>query len=137
MQKTRTQKLLSLILCMVLVAAMALFAIGCGDKKDDNTVGEGEKTFTFIVVDSEGNEERFTIKTDADTVGEALLDNELISGEEGQYGLYVKEVNGITADYDKDGTYWAFYVGEEYAVTGVDMTDIEDGQSYAFKVEKG
>ncbi len=136
MHKTGTRKLLSLILCMVLIAAMALFAAGCGDEKDDNVVGEGEKTFTFIVVDAQGNEETFTVRSDAKTVGEALLDEGLIKGEEGQYGLYVKEVNGITADYDKDGTYWAFYIDGEYAMSGVDTTDITDGATYSFKVEK-
>ena len=135
MQTKRFKRALSLILCVVLIAAMALFT-GCSDKKD-NTVGSGDKSFTFIVVDGEGEEETFEVKSDAQTVGDALIDEGLIEGEEGQYGLYVKIVNGITADYDKDGTYWAFYVGGEYAMTGVDMTDIEDGQTYAFKVEKG
>ena len=135
MQTKRFKRAVSLILCIVLIAAMALFT-GCSDKKA-NTVGDGDKSFTFIVVDGEGAEETFEVKTDAQTVGEALMDEGLIEGEEGQYGLYVKVVNGITADYDKDGTYWAFYIGEEYAMTGVDMTDIEDGETYAFKVEKG
>ena len=44
-------------------------------------------------------------------------------------------VNGITADYDTDGHYWAFYVGGEYAQTGVDATQVTAGASYAFKVE--
>ena len=57
-------------------------------------------------------------------------------GEDGQYGLYVKTVNGITADYDVDGTYWAFYINGEYAMSGVDVTDIAAGSTYAFKVEK-
>ena len=135
MQKTRLTKLLSLMLCMVLIAAMALFA-GCGDKKEDNAVGEGEKTFTFIVVDAQGNEETFTVRSGAKTVGEALLEEGLIKGEDGPYGLYIKEVNGITADYDKDGTYWAFYIDGEYAMSGVDTTDITDGATYALKVEK-
>ena len=50
---------------------------------------------------------------------------------------YVKTVNGITADYDADGVYWAFYVNGEYAVSGVDSTPIAEGESYSFKVEKG
>ena len=64
-----------------------------------------------------------------------MLDVGLIAGEEGPYGLYVKTVNGITVDFDKDGKYWAFYVDNEYAMTGVDATDIKDDTSYAFKVE--
>ena len=63
-------------------------------------------------------------------------DLELIAGEEGEFGLYVKTVNGITADYDVDQTYWAFYVDGEYAMSGVDVTTIEEGKTYALKVEK-
>lgn len=50
--------------------------------------------------------------------------------------LYVKTVNGITADYDTDQTYWAFYVNGEYASTGVDSTPVNEGDTYEFKVEK-
>ena len=135
MQTKRFKRAVSLILCIVLIAAMALFT-GCSDKKE-NSVGSGNKSFTFIVTDGDGNEETFEVNTNAKTVGEALMDEGLLEGEEGPYGLYVKTVNGISADYEKDGTYWAFYIGDEYAVTGVDMTDIEDGETYAFKVEKG
>ena len=70
------------------------------------------------------------------SVGAALQELELIDGEEGQYGLYVTTVNGITVDYDKDGMYWAFYVNDEYAQTGVDATEIKEGDSYALKAEK-
>ena len=49
--------------------------------------------------------------------------------------LYVKVVNGITADYEVDQTYWAFYINGEMAMTGVDATDVEDGVVYSFKVE--
>lgn len=107
------------------------------DAQADVTVlGEGEKTFAFTVVDADGNETAFEIHTDGETVGEALLSLGLIAGDDGDYGLYVKEVNGITADYDVDGTYWAFYVNGEYASTGVDQTAVSDGDSYSFKVEK-
>ena len=56
--------------------------------------------------------------------------------EEGDYGLYVKTVNGVTADYDVDQTYWAFYINGEYASTGVDATSVTAGDTYSFKVEK-
>ena len=148
---------------LLLVLAMMLAVIGCGINKETpesqvatetvtttetvvttegaataevTVLGEGTKKFAFTVVDKEGNEANFEIATDKETVGEALLELELIKGDEGAYGLYVKEVNGITADYDVDKTYWAFYVNGEYATAGVDATAIEEGVSYAFKVEK-
>ena len=88
------------------------------------------------MVDKDGKETKFEIHTDKTVVGEALLELGLIEGDMGDYGLYVKKVNGITAVYEEDGTYWAFYVGNSYGMTGVDMTDIEPGATYAFKVSK-
>lgn len=61
-------------------------------------VGEGATAFTFEVVEADGNTTVFTVNTDKKTVGEALLDNALVEGEDSEYGLYVKTVNGITAD---------------------------------------
>ena len=115
----------------VLALVMVLVMVGCGQKdngvvngvaKDGATIGEGAKTFT--------------VKTDADTVGKALLDQGVIAGENSSYGLYVKTVNGITLDYDTDGMYWAFYINGEYAQTGVDATGVENGAVYAFRAEK-
>ena len=103
---------------------------------DVTVLGEGKSAFNFTVADKDGNESKFEIHTDKTTVGEALLDLGLIDGDAGDYGLYVKKVNGIIADYDTDKTYWAFYIGGEYAMSGVDKTPITEGESYAFKVEK-
>ena len=144
------KSLLSLILCTVLIAALALCTIGCNDSNEvestateagtaasDVTVkGEGATVFYFNMVDGEGKTEKFEIHTDKTTVGEALQTLGLIEGDESEFGLFVKKVNGITADYDTDGTYWAFYIGEEMAPTGVDSTNIEAGATYAFKVSK-
>lgn len=161
MQKKCSKKLLSFILCMTLMVAMAFSTTGCSDKtetknasavneqesensaqtsqdeqsSDYEQLGEGESSFLFTVVNKEGSETRFEIHTDKETVGEALLELGLIAGDEGEYGLYVKTVNGITADYDTDGVYWAFYINDEYAPTGVDTTAVTDGDAYAFKVE--
>ena len=88
-------------------------------------------TFTICIANK-----NFEIHTDKEIVGEALLDLELIAGDDGEFGLYVKTVNGITADYDVNKTYWAFYINGEYGMTGVDATDIEAGATYTFKVEK-
>ncbi len=155
MKMTNTKKLLSLFLCVVLIAAMALFTTACDNyildllgygqttDAEETTLGEnpektpqGKKTFTFIVVDKDGAETTFTISTDKKTVGDALLEEGLIEGENGAYGLYVKKVNGILADYEVNQTYWAFYINGEYAMSGVDATDIVEGATYSFKVEK-
>ena len=142
MKKTRIFKLLSMLLCIVLIAAMALLA-GCNDNtttsdsvsSDITETQKTEKSFTFVVVDTSGKETSFEISSGKTRVGEALLDEGLIAGEDGQYGLYVKTVNGITLDFDADGKYWAFYVNGEYGMSGVDATEIVDGDTYSFKAE--
>lgn len=152
--KMNFNKVFSKVISFVLIAAMALTFCSCG-KADDvantdstpatvsekatssvKTLGEGATKFNFNVVDIEGNTTEFVINTDEKTVGAALLKVDLIKGDESQYGLYVKKVNGITADYDTDGTYWAFYINGEMAPTGVDSTDVVAGATYEFKVSK-
>jgi len=146
---TRIKHTLSFALCVVLIAAMALFTFGCNDETTQDPgavnesgdvsvteVGEGETQFYFNVTDKDGNITKFSVKTNKTIVGDALIELGLITGDPGDYGLYVKSVNGITADYNVDGTYWAFYINGEYAMTGVDQTEITAGATYDFKVEK-
>lgn len=94
-------------------------------------------TFTFEVVDGNGNKTQLPIMTDVKILGDALQKLGYIKGEQGPYGLYIKEVNGIVADYDIDGTYWAFYINDEMSMKGVDQTEIVDGSVYSFRIEKG
>lgn len=133
MKHNAMNRMLSVVLCVVLIAALALNFAGCA--KEDTT--GGEKSFTFLVADLDGNEETFAITSAKKTVGEALTDEGLIAGEEGEYGLMVDTVNGITADWNADQTYWAFYIDGEYATTGVDQTDITDGTTYSMVLTKG
>ena len=141
MKKTGLFKSLSLSVCIVLIAVTALFTTGCNDSKTVSTPSEAQVSsqtaeFTFKVTDADGKETDFTINTDKKTVGEALLDKGLIAGDDSEYGLYVKTVNGVTLDYDKDGMYWAFYENGQYASKGVDSTEVTAGAEYAFKAEK-
>ena len=101
----------------------------------DTEFGEGAKTVK-VEVKVEEQMVTFTINTDKKTVGEALVENDLIAGDEGAFGLYVKKVNGITADYDIDQSYWAFYINGEMAMTGVDMTDIDENATYRLEYTK-
>lgn len=93
-------------------------------------LGEGSTTFYVTVADVDGTVTKFQVNTDAATVGEALVAVELIEGHDTEYGLYVDAVNGITADWDTENAYWAFYINGEYAVTGVDATEIVAGTTY-------
>lgn len=163
MNQSITRKLLN-ILCVVLIAAMALCAAGCGKNNttqpttqstteateataaevpdtespaepsipaDVTVKGEGQTSFYLNVTDADGTVTKFLVKTDKTTVGEALLELELITGTASDYGLYITAVNGITADWDTEKAYWAFYIGDEYAQTGVDTTNITPDAVYS------
>jgi hypothetical protein len=104
--------------------------------REDAEFGSGAKTVA-VEVKVGDHKVTFTIKTDKETVGEALAENGLISGDEGPYGLYVKVVNGITADYDVDQSYWSFNINGEYAMTGVDQTEINPDTVYSLVKTKG
>ncbi len=110
-------------------------ALAEGEALSGGVIGTGSTMFTFTIVDPSGTETEFEVHTDKETVGDALLELGLIEGEESEYGLFVKTVNGITADYDRDGVYWAFYVGGDYASESVSATPVTEGGHYAFQVE--
>ena len=144
MKNNSKMRMLSLVLVFVLIAAAAL--TGCSGKPAETTgapepagqttvLGEGSKVMDFTVVDKEGTTHLYTIHTDAEMVGQALMELELIDGEEGPYGLYIKSVLGQVLDYETDGMYWGFYVNGDYALTGVDQTPITEGDAYLLKAD--
>ena len=154
------KKIIRSLISVILVLALALCFFACDEStagdganngeagiedeglwagatyKENKEFGSGSKT-VVVEVKIEEKTVTFTIKTDKETVGAALLAEGLISGEEGPYGLYIKVVNGITADYDVDRSYWAFYIDGSYAMTGVDGTPIDEGAVYRLAYERG
>ena len=129
----------SISILTVIVLCMSLWACGQGAKEgdiwadaiytEDTELGKGEKTVT-VDVTAEDKTVTFTIHTDREILGEALAEHGLVEGEPGAYGLYVKKVNGITADYDVNQTYWGFNKNGESMMTGVDGEEIKGGESY-------
>jgi hypothetical protein len=149
--KARTKKFLSIFLLLALTATIVLFAIGCNGKYGEANVttapesaedapevrGEGNTEFSFKVVTADGVTKEFTVKTDKAKVGDALFEAGLIKGENGQFGLYVTEVDGEYHKYEEDGMYWAFYENESYAALGVDSTEINTEIVYSLRASKG
>lgn len=93
----------------------------------------GAKKITVEVVDDAGASKMYEVATDAEYLRQALEEAEglTVEGTESEYGLVVETVNGLTADYNTDGAYWAFYVDGEYCNYGVDEQPVEDGQAYS------
>ena len=92
--------------------------LGNGKKKVEVKVTAGEKSVTF------------TLNTDKENLADALLEHSLVEGEDGQYGLYIKKVNGILADYDVDQTYWSLCQNGEALMSGASDTKIVGGEEF-------
>jgi hypothetical protein len=131
----KTLNSILLLLALVICLSSCATPVDLGELWEDATYvedtefGNGETTVNVEVKAGE-HSVSFTINTDKTTLGEALLEHSLIEGEDSQYGLYVKKVNGILADYDINGSYWGFYKNGEYMMSGVDSTEIADGEHY-------
>ena len=138
MKKILSLTLVVAIICILLASCNTVEKTGAWESatyRRDKTFGDGAKTVE-VEVKAEDKSVTFTIHTDKETLGAALIEHDLIDGEEGAFGIYVKFVNGIEADFNKDQTYWALYKNGEYLMTGVDTTVISDGEHYELVKEK-
>ena len=116
--------LLTVALLVVIVAAMliAYFAT-----RPQTSVGA--KTYTVTVVHANGTEKSFTYHTDEEYLGYALEAEGLIQSNGADDGMF-HTVDGEKADWDINQSYWAFYEGEQYAMTGIYATPVSDGAQY-------
>ena len=141
------KKIINQTLALFLLFSLVLSFAACGNKipkeglweeakyLENTELGQGAKTVK-VEVKAGDNSVTFTIHTDKKTVGEALTEHNIIEGEQGDFGIYIKKVNGITADYNVDQSYWGFYVNGEYAMSGVDTTEIDESAAYKLEYTK-
>lgn len=133
------KKILIMMMSFLAITVLIVQFGACAkpDKKDlwsgatyleDTVLGNGSKTVSVELI-AEGKSVVFTVKTDMENLGDALNEFGLLVCKDGQPGYYIT-VNGITADYDVDQSYWAFYVGNEYATAGMDQTPVNDGDAF-------
>ena len=125
----KNKKLVIAAAALVLVVAL-MAGIWMATRPETQT---GSKAYTVAVVHKDGAEKTFEYRTDAEYLAEALLEEGLVSGEEGPYGLTIITVDGEAAVWDKDQAFWAIWVDGEEAVTGASEIPVYDGSS--FKLE--
>ena len=123
----KKKHIIALLLAAVMVAGM-LFAYSAFSEKPT----EGIKEITIEVVDNEEKSTVYDVKTDAEYLIGAMEDAEglTFNGSESQYGFTVSEINGITADFTVDSSYWAFYVNGEYCNYGISEQPVNDGDAF-------
>ncbi len=112
-------------------------ASSAGDASSVASANAAEtKNITLKVVHKDGSEKEFAIETDADNLRAALEQEKLVEGDESDYGLYVKTVDGETVD-EANQEWWCLTKGGEMTTTGVDDTKIADGEAYEFTFTVG
>lgn len=91
----------------------------------------GGKNITVTVVHSDGAEKIFEYTTEEEYLGPVLLAEGLVEGENTQYGLTINVVDGEAASWEENQSYWALYIGADYATTGADGIVLTDGGEYS------
>ncbi len=102
---------------------------------------QGSKGYTIEVVDNNGETKTYEGRTDAEflkqVMDELAKDSDFsYEGEDSEFGLFIQSVNGLKADYETDGAYWAIYVNGEYGSYGADSQPVADGDTFRFAYEK-
>lgn len=148
----RTKNLFAALLC-----AFTVTLAGCGEQKpsaqgssvsetsgtgdalsplweraqytEDCEVGSGAHT-ALITVTIDGKSVLITVKSDKDNLAEMLVETGLAEGDESEYGLYIKRVNGVLADYDVDQAYWSLLQNGVPTAVGASSITITDGDAY-------
>ncbi len=122
----KKQTKLAIILVAIFAILIAIMAF-IGTNFLPETV-EGQKTIEILVVTDE-NTESFEFTTTYEYLGEVLIEEELVLGSVGEFGLFITEVNGIKAD-DSLRQWWRISKDGVDTTTSADLTPIADGEQY-------
>lgn len=128
-EKKKTDKKL-IIGAAVLVVLIAVFAMVFFLFKPK--AAQGAKSITIEVVDNNANSTMYDVHTDAEYLRQAMeeADGLEFSGSESEYGMMVETVNGVTADWNVDQSYWGFFVNGDYCNYGIDSQPVADGDAF-------
>ncbi len=131
MSKKTKKIVIALAVLLVLVLAAVGIYHACAPEAT-----EGDKTIAVAVIHGDETRADFSINTEAETLRGALEQENLVQGEESEYGLFIKTVDGETAD-DSQQQWWCITKGGEMLETGADSTMIADGESYELTLKTG
>lgn len=123
----KNKKIMAGALALVLViCAMGWLWQGSQEKPD-----KGKKNITVTVIHGNSSEKVFTYGTNDEYLGQTIVSEGLAEGTEGAYGLEIHTVDGESASWEENRSYWAIFVGEDYATTGADGVVLTDGGEYS------
>ena len=129
-KKTRNMIIAVCVLIALVVGALLIY------NANKPAAQLGDKNIVVTVIHKDESTKDFTINTSAETLRAACEEQNLIAGDESEYGLYVKTVDGETVNEDNQ-EWWSITKDGEMLMTGVDDTMIADGEQYAFTFTVG
>lgn len=122
----------AVILAVVIMLAAASILIAVLYRKPGQT-SASSKSITIEVIHKDGSQATFSFQSDKKTLEEVMAEEDLVKGEESQYGLFVTEVDGEKSSFDQDGSWWKLEINGKEAVTGIRDTLLEDGSIYTWR----
>jgi hypothetical protein len=123
-----TRWMLALTIVLALLCAVSIIATILAATQ--------EKTIVAQVLTPDGKTSQWEITTNAQFLGQALLEKDLVAGVTKKYGLYVTTVNGLEADEEKH-QWWCFSCNGVPLETMVDNTPIKDGDHFEITLTEG
>ena len=127
--KKKTPLLAALLLILCIAAGVLFHA-------NKPETAAGAKELDIVVIHADQSENSFTYQTDAEFLGEVLLEKGLAEGEVGSYGLFITTVDGETAD-DSKQQWWCITKGGEQVNSGADTLPIADGDQFELTLMEG
>ena len=112
----------ALLVCIAVMAGVWLVT------RPETTAGS--KTITVTVVHKDGSEKVFTCATDAEYLGQVLVNENIVVGSYGEFGLYFDTADGEKADWNVDNGWWQVFIGEEAAMIGSDQIPVANGNTF-------
>ena len=120
-------KKMILIAVALLTCVAAMLGIFLGTRPETVT---GTKTITVTVVHKDGSEKVFTCPTEEEYLGKVLVNENIVVGGYGEFGLYFDTADGEKADWNVDNGWWQVFIGEEAAITGADQIPVANGDTF-------
>jgi len=135
MKKNNNKLIAAVILVVAAIAVLVGVYFAFGPK-----TASGSKSVSIEVVDNNGGSKVYKTKTDAEYLSQVMEElakqgDFSYQGDQSDYGIYINTINGVTADSNADGAYWAIYVNGEYGMYGADSQPVADQDAFKLAYE--
>ncbi len=116
------QKIMVSLLAVMLMV-VSVFITGCEE------TATGTKEITVTVVFADKSEKVYEIETEAESLGDAMFEEKLITEKEYKSGFYTK-IAGVKADYSVDKSWWCITKDGKMTTVGMNDQPIADGDEF-------